>query len=585
MPVYNGTSGNNTLTGSNDADSIYGGAGDDSLRGEGGNDVLFGGSGNDTLQGGTGDDYLHGGAGADRLDGGAGLDYADYTGSSAGVNVNLETGVGRGGDAEGDTYAGVDGIIGSAHDDTMVGFDGMSTGADAYTNVFYGGAGNDHMDGRGGDDTLFGGTGNDTLLGGSGNDLLKGEADNDQLFGGEGRDTLYGGDGEDKLQGDAGNDLLYGGEGRDTLFGGSGDDRLEGEGGDDHLFGGAGNDQMFGGWGNDTLYADGGNDTLTGGGENDRFKIDPSTGAVLITDFGFGNTGSTDDGSQANNDFVDLTAFYNDTTLAAWNSANPGQTYRNPLQWLRADHADGVLQQVAGGLRIQLNGVAVDPNQLKWETTGVICFTPGTLIATPDGAVAVEDLRAGDLLSTADAGAQPLAWVGRRRISAEDLALSANLRPIRIAAGALGQGLPKRDLTVSPQHRVLLRGGALSRLTGHDEALLAVKHLVGLPGIAEAPLEAGVDYIHLLCADHQILFAEGAPTESLLMGPEAKKMLSPASLAELNEIFPDLDALIPPPARPLLIGKTGRALTALMLSTGAPPLAECSAGAQAIAAE
>jgi Ca2+-binding RTX toxin-like protein len=94
---------------------LDGGAGNDTLSGGAGNDTLIGGLGNDTLSGGDGNDIVIGGAGADSISGGAGTDTADYSGSSAGVNVSISLGealTASGGDAEGDTVA-VENLIGS----------------------------------------------------------------------------------------------------------------------------------------------------------------------------------------------------------------------------------------------------------------------------------------------------------------------------------------------------------------------------------------------------------------------------------------------------------------------------------------
>ncbi|HMJ27636.1 MAG TPA: PQQ-dependent sugar dehydrogenase, partial [Xanthobacteraceae bacterium] len=118
----------------------------DILRGLGGNDMLFGGSGNDTLEGGPG---------ADMLIGGPGMDTADYSASVAAVSVNLLTGLGSGGDAQGDILGGIENIVGSAFNDTLTGDNGGNA-----------------LDGRSGNDTLNGGRGNDTLTGGPGADTF-----------------------------------------------------------------------------------------------------------------------------------------------------------------------------------------------------------------------------------------------------------------------------------------------------------------------------------------------------------------------------------------------------------------------------
>lgn len=204
---------NDTILGGAGNDTIDGGDGNDSIDGGDGDDSLIGGAGNDTMVGGTGSDTFVGGAGADSISGNQGLDFVDYSGSSAGVNVNLTTNVGSGGDAAGDTYQGLDGIIGSAFDDTLTGFDGFSTNpADPFTNVIYGNAGNDLIDGRDGDDSLYGGADNDTVIGGGGNDLMTGDAGNDLLDGGAGNDTMTGGLGNDRFIGLGIGDVVDGSE-------------------------------------------------------------------------------------------------------------------------------------------------------------------------------------------------------------------------------------------------------------------------------------------------------------------------------------------------------------------------------------
>jgi len=140
------------------ANIFDGGAGNDRLDGGVGNDLLIGGTGNDTLIGGEGDDVLVGGAGADVLDGGAGEDFADYSESDAGVVVDLSTGTGQGGHAEGDRLSGIEHLIGSAHADVLIGQNGD------VDNVFFGGGGDDRLEGRGGDDTLAGGAGHDRFV-------------------------------------------------------------------------------------------------------------------------------------------------------------------------------------------------------------------------------------------------------------------------------------------------------------------------------------------------------------------------------------------------------------------------------------
>ncbi|WP_112313050.1 Hint domain-containing protein [Pseudogemmobacter bohemicus] len=557
--VLYGGADNDSLFGGNDNDTLYGDAGNDSLDGGAGNDVLDGGDGNDTLVGGDGNDTLIG-AGADYFNGGAGLDIVDYSASDAAVNVSLTTWTGLGGHAAGDTFAGVDGLIGSGYNDTLIGYDGMGTGADAYTNHISGGMGNDHIEGLSGDDSLYGGGDNDTVYGGIGNDTVEGGDGNDSVYGDDGNDIVRGDRGTDQVFGGAGNDTLYGGDDNDSLYGGADSDTLYGDDGNDRLYGGAGADSLYGGAGNDSLYADGGNDTLFGGAGNDVFYINTTTGQILIADFGAGNTGPITDGSNLNNDFVDLTAYYNYDTLRAWNAAHPGQTYADPMQWMHADFADGVLNAVGGGLRIQNGGVSVGVSALNTETTGVVCFTRGTRIATPRGEIAVEDLVAGDLVLTLDQGPQMLRWIGSRRVAAEEMQADPGLRPVRIRAGALGHGLPHRDLVVSQQHRFLLASRIVSRLFTPEGVLLAAKHMTGCDGVAISDAAEGTEYFHLLFDAHQVVLAEGAAAESFLPGPEAQKMLRPGAMEEILAVLPWLATRLPEPARPLLKGREGRDL-------------------------
>jgi Ca2+-binding RTX toxin-like protein len=152
--------GNDVSNGRAGDDSMDGGSGNDRLFGEEGDDTITGGSGNDLQDGGEGDDLLMGGSGADEMVGGEGTDTVDYSASGSGVNVNLGTGVGSGGDAQGDSYSGVENVMGSSHSDTITG--------DEADNELSGGAGNDVLNGGEGDDTIEHGNGNDAIDGGDG---------------------------------------------------------------------------------------------------------------------------------------------------------------------------------------------------------------------------------------------------------------------------------------------------------------------------------------------------------------------------------------------------------------------------------
>lgn len=196
------------------------------------------------------------------------------------------------------------------------------------------------------------------------------------------------------------------------------------------------------------------------------------------------------------------------------------------------------------------------------------CFTTGVRIETPDGLVPVEALRVGGTVVTRDHGVQKIRWIG----TAKRLALG-NCTPIRIAAGALGQGLPARDLIVSPQHRMLVNSTIAKRVAGAQEILVAAKKLLGLPGIGYAQDKVTVTYYHLLLDVHEVIYAEGAPTESLMTGPMARQALGCDALAEIEDLFPELMYSASHPARVIPRGKLVREMLQRHVKNDKPLLA------------
>jgi Ca2+-binding RTX toxin-like protein len=316
-----------------------------STQGSSGNDSVSGTAGADTLLGQAGNDLLEGAGGADLLDGGAGNDLASYAGAGMGVVASLANPAANTGDAAGDSYIAVEGILGSAFADTLVG--------DSAANILIGG---------GGDDWLIGGAGADTLIGGAGTDWadystatvglavsltspaqhagfavgddlreiegILGSAFDDTLIGAAGAEYLSGGAGRDLLRGEAGADTLEGGDGNDTLMGGAGADMLRGGAGIDWasyilgpalridlqtpslntgdamgdtfdavegiigsasadiLAGDASRNSFDGGAGDDLLQGRGGDDSLLGGAGNDTL-IGGAGADTLIGGAGF----------------------------------------------------------------------------------------------------------------------------------------------------------------------------------------------------------------------------------------------------------------------------------------------------------
>lgn len=192
------------------------------------------------------------------------------------------------------------------------------------------------------------------------------------------------------------------------------------------------------------------------------------------------------------------------------------------------------------------------------------CFARGTLIETESGPVAVENLVPGMMVVTRDRGLQPLRWVGSRILGSRLLNVNPNLRPIRISAGALGNGLPKRDLLVSPQHRVLVRSKIAQKMFGAPEVLVAAKQLLQIEGIDIAQDQPLVEYFHFLFDQHEVVISEGAETESLYTGKEALKAVGYSALEEIFALFPELrdrsENEMPEGARILASGRMGRKL-------------------------
>ncbi len=396
------------------------------------------------------------------------------------------------------------------------------------------------------------------LVEGTGSDDTMGigfvDADGDIIDGADGLD--------DNIQGMGGNDTINAGQGNDTIDGGSGNDTIDG---------GSGNDTIDGGSGNDTIIGGGGDDTLTGGGGNDIFS--EQSGVDTITDFNVGNTGSIDDGDQTNNDFVDLSEFYNQTTLSNVNSS--GGSFGNALGMLRADAADGRIDGKIDGVEysdeigdvdlvLENGGAAVTGTDLTYDNTNVVCFTAGTLIGTLLGPVRVEDLKAGDDVLTLDTGTQKIRWIGSTHRDSTDLAVDPKLRPVRISAGALGEGLPAQDLLVSRQHRFLVRSPIALQMFETSEVLLPAIKLIGLEGIAIAQDVDAVEYFHILFDRHEIVCSNGAWSESLFTGPEALQAVPPASAQEIKKLFPEICEPSYEPASARHIPETGKLMRKLV---------------------
>lgn len=477
--------GNDTILGGDGNDDIFARAGDDSISAGAGADTIFAGDGNDTLDGGSGDDSLVGGAGNDLL--------------IAGNNTGI-----------GDT------LLGGAGDDTLI---------DSYWNAT--------LDGGEGSDVIQAGYGSATVIGGedpSGTDIdrLAFDVANDAVsvrFTGDEAgvysdadddsgtfsqiEAVSGSDNDDSIDAtlDSSGLSLEAGRGFDTITGGSGDDTLNGGREDDILTGGLGNDAF--------IYLEG-------------------DGLDTISDFNTGNTGALLDGDASNNDYIDLSSYYDSIFEVLADQADDGvlnQSNTTDTKGNTTDYSDNT--EFDSGDGIVFTGATADSSFFATDNTGVVCFAKGTMILTVRGEVPIERLSPGDLVITRDNGPQPLVWVASRRLGIADLTRAPKLRPIRLAPDLIGANAP---LIVSPQHAVLFRAD------GGDETLVRATHLARMRG-GKARVMHGcrhVCYFHLAFEVHQIIFANGAATESFYPGPQAIEGLALQARTELGALFPDL---------------------------------------------
>jgi len=390
--LVEGARGNDTISTGDDRDTVFGGPGDDVIDAGIDNDIVDGGAGNDSITDPQGADLIRGGDGDDTIN--AGIDtFSDYVGDDPNLPLPGFPGI----LSDPNVMDGRDTVDGGEGNDII------STGDDA--DLITGGAGrdtidggidDDTIDGGSGDDSIIGGHGSDSILGGDGNDFIDASAatsgmlfpnepdatdpvpDNDRDFvdGGAGNDTIMTGDDDD---------TILGGLGADVIDAGIDDDLVEGGAGDDSIDGGEGNDTITGGEGNDTLFGNDGRDVFLGGNPGD------------VVD---GGDGPVDDGPD-DFDTLDLTG--------AGDAVNPGGTLR--VIYDPADPQNGTVEFIdsAGDVTGTMSFVEIE--------NVIPCFTPGTVIATPQGERLVEDLRPGDRVITRDNGIQEIAWIGSKTLT------------------------------------------------------------------------------------------------------------------------------------------------------------------------
>lgn len=197
-------------------------------------------------------------------------------------------------------------------------------------------------------------------------------------------------------------------------------------------------------------------------------------------------------------------------------------------------YPSGEPSSIGGPLLLNVE-LTTDP----YEVFTPVCFCSGTMIATPSGETAVEDLQTGDEVLDHEGATHVVRWTGTRRMVVPDLPAFEKWLPVHIAADALAPGLPSRATRVSQQHRILLQGWRAELLTGHPEGLTPARALVDDATVRIDRACRIFDYHHIACDRHVVLVANGLPAESLYPGGEALDALTEEGRQELLGIFPE----------------------------------------------
>lgn len=393
----------------------------------------------------------------------------------------------------------------------------------------------------GGTIALFGLNGTNTLYAGSGVTALYGGPDANTLVGGAGSDsfyvystattvtdayttstnTLYATGVSFTLPTNVTMLYLYGSGLTGT--GNSQNDSIFGDGVfANTLVAGSGNDYMVGGSGGNILTTGSGIDTMYGGGGANRFVFGSVADAPLNTGNGNDYIGDFKEGT----DTLDLSGIaaafgHNLTFIGTAALTAAGQV--NAVTSGGSTFIEGdVTSAGSADFEIQLAGTAtLQATDFALATTA--CYCTGTRILTPLGERKVELLAIGDEVIT-QAGARRIKWIGRRGFSARLIRNQPHNLPIRFMAHALAQNVPARDLYVSPEHAMLLEG-----------VLVPAVHLVNGHSITQVERAPRVDYVHLELAEHAVILAEGAWSETFI-DDESRAMFHNAN--EYRVLYP-----------------------------------------------
>ncbi len=185
------------------------------------------------------------------------------------------------------------------------------------------------------------------------------------------------------------------------------------------------------------------------------------------------------------------------------------------------------------------NTIVTAPSVAYDDLPDFVCFTSGSLIETPTGPQKVETLCPGDLVIMADGEARPVRWVGRKHLSARDLARKPHLRPVRIKPHAFGKDVPRQEVRVSPQHRIALKSFAADLLFEAPEILVPARFLVNGDDVCIDEQAFEVEYVHILFDQHELVNVAGLWSESFFVGDATVSAMTENVKREILELFPE----------------------------------------------
>ncbi|MEM1385970.1 MAG: Hint domain-containing protein [Pseudomonadota bacterium] len=279
---------------------------------------------------------------------------------------------------------------------------------------------------------------------------------------------------------------------------------------------------------------------ITDGGSDTNFADNDGDQTLDGTQTVLGSTFTSGTRVEAEYQFVVEDGDGNTYTLIGFNISNSSPAYATVegIAFIGTFPPVGVdLEVVSASEGPSNNGGAATPSGTYAAPP---CFLAGTLLDTPRGQIPVEHIQPGDFVNTLDHGPQPLRLCLATKISAAQLRAMPTHRPVRISEGALGPGLPSRDILVSPQHRILIEDWRAELMFGSREVFAAAIHLLDRAGVSVEAANRGAVYYHLVFDSHQIVSAHGLFSESFLPGQQTMSGLSAIQRASLIDAFPRL---------------------------------------------